>query len=317
MILPDAEAPGGISREPAFAGRVYLGIGMRVSAALCFVAMAGLVKAADVLPTGEILFARSFVIVPVIFAALALKGQVQDLKTARPGGHLVRSILGCGALAFWFVALRYLPLTDVTAILYLTPILNVILAMLILKETVGIWRGAAVIVGILGVLIIMFPKLSGHYDALALIGIACCLGNAICFSFSLIQIRQLSGTESSTSIVFYFSLFSCLIALATLPFGWTWPSFQQWWMLVGIGALGGTGQLLLTACYKYAPISLIAPFEYSTLLWATLIGMFFFGEHPATSTFLGAALIITAGIVVANREQRLERRRLTQEASNT
>ncbi|MCD2172235.1 DMT family transporter [Rhizobium sp. C4] len=295
------------------AGRVYLGIGMRMMAALCFVAMAGLVKAADALPTGQILFARSFVIVPVLFVSLAFRGQLQSLKTKRPDGHLVRSILGCGALGFWFVALRYLPLTDVTAILYLTPILNVILAMLVLKETVGIWRGTAVIVGIVGVLIIMLPKLSGSYDTAALIGIACCLGNAICFSFSLIQIRQLSGTESPTSIVFYFSFFSSLMALATMPFGWLWPDPLQWLMLIGIGALGGLGQLLLTACYKYAPISLIAPFEYSTLLWATLIGMFFFGEHPSASTFAGAALIIAAGIVVARREHRLGRQRLAEE----
>lgn len=294
-------------------GRIYLGIGMRMGAALCFVAMAGLVKAADQLPTGQVLFARSIVIVPVILAVLSVRGRLATLITRKPGGHLIRSFLGCAAIALWFVALRYLPLTDVTAILYLTPILNVILAFLVLKETVGIWRSAAVVVGIVGVLIIMLPKLGGSYETAALIGIACCLGNTLCTSLSLIQIRQMSGTEAPVSIVFYFSLFSSLIALSTIPFGWAWPNFDQWFYLAGIGALGGLGQLLMTACYKYAPISLIAPFEYSTLLWAMLIGMFVFGERPSASTLAGAALIVAAGIVVAHREHRLGRRRPTEE----
>lgn len=297
-------------------GRLYLGIGMRMAAAFCFVAMAGLVKAADELPTGQILFARSIVIVPVLFAGLAFQGRLGTLRTRRPGGHLVRSFLGCSALGFWFVALGYLPLTDVTALLYLSPILNVILAMLILHETVGIWRAGAVVVGIVGVLIIMVPKLSGNYEAAALIGIACCLCNTLCFSFSVVQIRQLSETESPISIVFYFSLFSSLIAIATLPFGWTWPNDRELIYLLGIGSLGGLGQLLLTTCYKYAPISTIAPFEYSTLIWATLIGIIFFSERPSTSTLAGAALIVTAGIVVAHREHWLERKRITEEPSS-
>ncbi len=294
-------------------GRLYLGIAMRLGAALCFVSLAGLVKAAETVPIGELLFARSFVIIPFIFLSLALQGKLATLKTKRPGGHVIRSILGCAALALWFTALGYLPLTDVTALLYLSPILNVILAVIVLKETVGIWRGGAVAAGIIGVLIIMLPKVSGNYETAALIGVACCLLNTLCFSFSLIQIRQLSTTDSPTSIVLYFSLFSSIIALATLPFGWRWPSGEEWLLLIGIGALGGLGQLLLTACYKYASISVIAPFEYSTLLWATLIGIFFFGERPSLATLGGAALIVAAGIVVAHREHTLGRQRVSEE----
>ncbi|MBD0416751.1 DMT family transporter [Oryzicola mucosus] len=286
---------------------------MRMGAAFCFISMAALVKAAGELPLGQMLFARSFVIVPVIVAALAVRGDLGLLRTRKPGGHLVRSVLGCGALGFWFMALGYLPLTDVTALLYLSPILNVVLAVVFLRESVGLWRAGAVVVGIVGVLIIMIPKVSGNYEAAALIGVAFCLANTLCFSFSVVQIRQLSTTESPTAIVFYFSLFSSLIALVTLPFGWVSPVGHEWLLLFGIGALGGIGQLLLTTCYKYAPVSLIAPFEYSTLIWATLIGVVFFNERPGLSTLGGAALIIAAGIVVAHREHRLGRQRLAAE----
>jgi drug/metabolite transporter (DMT)-like permease len=104
--------------------------------------------------------------------------------------------------------------------------------------------------------------------------------------------------------VFYFSLFSSALALLSLPSGWRWPADQEWLVLLGIGGLGGLGQLFLTACYKYALISQIAPFEYATLIWAILIGVVFFDESPTATTLLGAALIIAVGAIVAHREHK-------------
>lgn len=282
-----------------------MGIGLRLAAALCFTGMAGLVKGAEDLPVGQMLFARSIVFVPVVLAFLMWQGRLRELRTSRLPGHFLRTILGCTALVLWFVALRFLPLPDVTALLYLSPILNVILGAVLLGERVGLYRAGAVAAGVAGMLVIMAPRFSGAYDELALVGALCCICNAICFSLSLVQIRQLSTTEGTISIVFYFSAFSAALALLSLPFGWVWPTGTQWLYLAGIGVIGGAGQLFLTACYRFAPISLIAPFEYSTLIWAIIIGLLFFDEIPTAATLAGAALIVVAGIVVAYRENRL------------
>jgi len=265
--------------------------------------MAGLVKAAADLPVGQILFARSIVVVLVIF--LGSRGRLMQLRTSWPLGHLTRSVLGCIALVTWLIALRFLPLADVTALLYLAPILNVIFGALLLKEHVGIYRAGAVVTGMIGMIVIMATSFRGQYDEWTTIGVVCCLINTTCTSLSLIQIKHLSATESTVAIVFYFSLFSSGLALLSLPFGWVFPTANQWLLLVGIGLLGGLGQLLLTACYRFAPISLVAPFEYVTLIWAILIALIFFDEIPTAATLAGAALIIASGSVVAYRENRL------------
>lgn len=267
--------------------------------------MAALIKVAIELPIGQILFVRSVIIIPFLLAYVVWTNQVYKLKTKHLGMHLTRTLLGLAAVTTWFLALRYLPLHDVTALLYLSPILSVIFGALILKEKVGLFRSGAVLAGVVGMLIIMAPKLGGSYGPEALIGVGLCILNTICFSLSLIQIRQMSDSEDSLVIVFYFSLFSSLFTLPTVAMGWEFSNPDYLLILLGIGVFGGLGQLFMTLCYRYAPVSVIAPFEYSTLIWALLIGYFMFDEVAEPSTLIGACLIVCAGLVVAYRERLL------------
>lgn len=266
--------------------------------------MAGLVKAASAMPMGQVLFARSIILVPIVLVILASQKRLGDLKTAHPGKHLARALLGFAGLAFWFMALRFLPLTEVTALLYLGPVLNVLFAGFLLKETIGWAQAGAVAVGLIGMAVIMVPQLDGDYDQFALIGAGLCLLNAVTFSLSLVQIRQMTFTEKTITIVFYYSLFSSLFSLMTLPFGWVVPSQEHLLILLGIGALGGFGQYLMTAAYRRASLSILAPFEYLTLLWATLIALVFFGEFPPPTTILGGLIVAAAGLTVVYRVSR-------------
>jgi drug/metabolite transporter (DMT)-like permease len=128
---------------------------------------------------------------------------------------------------------------------------------------------------------------------------------ALCTAGATIQVRRLTATERTGAIVFYFSVFSTLIGLATIIFGWNLPSLADFGILVVIGILGGIGQILLTQSYRFGDASLIAPFEYTTMIWALLLGWFVFGDWPQVIVLAGAAIVIAAGIFVIWREHRL------------
>ncbi|MDQ4061820.1 MAG: DMT family transporter, partial [Pseudomonadota bacterium] len=184
--------------------------------------------------------------------------------------------------------------------------ITVVLAVVLLEERVRIYRWTAVCVGLLGVLIVLWPHLggavsSGRESMGALLALAAAAGAAL----AMIQVRRLTSTEHSSTIVFYFSAFSALIGLLTLPLGWTVPSATDAAVLVMIGLLGGVGQLLLTESYRHADASLIAPFEYTTILWATVLGYAMFGDVASPLVAVGSGVVIAAGIFVIFRERRL------------
>ena len=170
-----------------------------------------------------------------------------------------------------FVALSYLPLPDAVAIGYTAPLMVVVLAALVLKETVRIYRWTAVAVGFVGVLIMLAPHLAAGAAASGLgagpaRGAAFALVGALCAAAATIQIRQLTATEKTGAIVFYFQALTTLLGLATWALGWNLPNGADGLLLVVVGILGGIGQILLTQSYRYADTSLIAPFEYTTMV---------------------------------------------------
>jgi drug/metabolite transporter (DMT)-like permease len=124
-----------------------------------------------------------------------------------------------------------------------------------------------------------------------------------------IFVRRLVATEGTAQIVFYFSLLITLLSFLSLPFGWVVPSFEATVMLVTAGLIGGVGQICLTAAYRNAPASVVAPFDYTSMLLALAIADFWFAEIPTGWTILGASVIIASGVVIIWREQRLGRRR--------
>ena len=292
-----------------------VGISLKVLSTIVFTVMSALIKLViDEIPTGEIVFARNFIgMVPVI-VMMAVQGQLPSaLKTRRPIGHFLRAIVGVSAMALNFAALAFIPLPDATAIGYAAPLLTVVMAVFVLSEVVGIYRWSAVGVGFVGVIIILSPNIgNSHLDHGTAVGASLALVATLFMAGAAIIVRKLITSERSATIVVWFSASSSVLALATIPLGLLWPS--QFWvmpdgwqlvLLVAIGLLGGMGQILMTTSYRFADASTIAPFDYTTIIWATALGWVMFDEVPGPLVVVGAAVVIAAGLFVLYREHRL------------
>ena len=291
--------------------RPLRGILLKVASVLTFIVMASLIKAtAAHVPAGEAVFFRSFFAIPVIVVWLMLQGELATgFKTANPMGHVWRGLMGTIAMGMGFAGLGYLPLPEVTAISYASPLLVVIFAAMFLGEQVRAFRIGAVVLGLTGVLIVLSPRLSIGADAAPspteTLGVMVVLFGALCAALAQVFVRKLIHTETTATIVFYFSVTSVVLSLITLPFGWVMPTPIEAALLVAAGVLGGGGQILLTASYREADASLIAPFEYASMLFALGIGYFIFDEVPTLTMLGGAALVVTAGILIIWREHKL------------
>lgn len=276
---------------------------------MLFTVMAALVKlVSDTVPTGEIVFFRSFFALPPLLVWLALRRELPGcLRTEKPLGHLWRAAAGMAAMAFNFLALSLLPLPNVTAIVFVSPLIVLPLATIFLAERAGIYRWSAVLVGLCGVLVILSPNLSAGVlsEEGAVLGSAFALSAAVMMAIVVIHVRNLTRTESTGAIVFYFSAFGSLIALVTIPFGWVLPDPRELVFLLLVGLVGGVAQILLTQSYKYAPASVLAPFEYTAMIWSLMLGFFVFGDVPRIVVLVGAAIVIAANIFVILRERRL------------
>lgn len=290
---------------------VMLGIGLKVSSVAIFLAMATFLKAANGVPVGEMVFFRSFfAIFPILVFLIARRQLVVGMKTQRPFAHLLRGMVGVTAMSFIFLALTKLPLPEATALNYTTPLLIVVLGALILKETVRLYRWSAVLVGLAGVLVIIWPRLTlfspgADFGGDLFIGAVAALIGATVAAVASLTVRNLVRTERSATIVLYFSITSSALALITLPFGWVWPNPLDLALLIGAGFAGGIAQILLTESYRNADMSIIAPFEYTSLVLSVIVGYFVFAEVPTLNTLAGGALVVAAGIFIILRERRL------------
>ncbi|MGO4735092.1 DMT family transporter [Bosea sp. 2KB_26] len=287
-----------------------LGITLKLISALSFTLMSAGIKAiAARYPTGELVFVRSFFALIPLLLWLGWRGEIPAaLKTKNLRGHFKRGVIGSTGMFCGFVALSFLPLPDAVALGYAAPLAVVVLAALVLKERVRIYRWSAVTIGFIGVLIMLSPHLGSFQvagDNAPAIGAAFGLAGACCSAFASIEVRQLTMTERTGAIVFYFTLMTTTLGLFTILLGWRMPDLQDAALMVAIGILGGLGQIFLVQAYRYGDASLIAPFEYSTMLWAVAIGWFVFGDWPASAVLVGAAIVIASGIYVILREKQL------------
>jgi drug/metabolite transporter (DMT)-like permease len=290
--------------------RPLRGIALKLASVMVFIVMAAMIKAtAAHVPAGEAVFFRSSFAIPVIVAWLAWRRELASgLKARSPIAHVWRGVVGTMAMGLGFAGLGYLPLPEVTAIGYAAPLLTVIFAAMFLGEEVRIFRISAVALGLTGVLIVLAPRLSLDPET---------AGMAEAFGAMLVLVRKLVMTEATSAIVFYFSLTATALSLVTLPFGWVWPAPWEAALLVGAGFLGGLGQILLTSSYREADASLIAPFDYASMLFALAIGYFVFAEVPTWPMLGGAALIVTAGCLIIWRERKLGLERARQRKAMT
>lgn len=286
------------------------GILLKLCAVTAFMVMASLVKAtSDAVPPGQAVFFRSFFAFPVLFAWLAVRGQLRTgLKAQRPISHMWRGLVGTSAMAFGFAGLGLLPLPEVTALRFASPIFVVVLAALMLGERIRLFRTAAVLLGLVGVVVVLWPRLGGMSDLgadTAALGALFCLLSAALAALAHVFIRKMVATESTSAIVFWFTITSTTLSLLTLPFGWVVPSPEVAGLLVAAGLVGGAGQILLTSAYRFAPASVVAPFDYASMLLALIVGYFVFSEVPTAPMLAGAALVMVSGGLIIWRERQL------------
>jgi drug/metabolite transporter (DMT)-like permease len=290
---------------------------LKIASALLFAVMQALVRwLGDAIPLGQVVFYRSaFAILPVV-VIFAWRGELAAaVHTSRPFGQAWRGAISVAGMFLNFAALARLPLVDATAISFAAPLITVAFAAIFLGERVRIYRWSAVGVGFLGVLVTLWPHLEPAHlmaagSTAATIGATCAMASAFTNAGSVIQTRRLTDTESTSSIVFYFSLICAVAGLATWPFGWVTPSAGQLAALVALGVLGGLAHILLTESYRHAPASVIAPFDYTTMVWALVLGYALFGEVPTKYVLIGAVIIAGAGLFVIWRERQLGLRRI-------
>lgn len=292
------------------------GIMFKVMAVCLFMFMASFIKAASVeVPPGQAVFFRSFFALPVILGWLAMRGELRSgWKTPNPVGHFWRGLLGTSAMGLGFTGLGLLPLPEVTAIGYAAPLLVVVFASMFLNEQVGVYRLSAVLLGMIGVLIVLSPRLSigAGLSTGETLGAVVVLMGAVFAALAQVFVRKLVQTEGTAAIVFWFSITSAVLALCTLPWGWAMPSLGVAAMLIMAGLLGGLGQIFLTSSYRYADASLVAPFDYASMILALIIGYFVFDEVPTGTMLLGAGIVILAGVLIIWRERLLGLQRAQQ-----
>lgn len=287
------------------------GIGLKILSVAVFTFMAICIKAAaGNVPPGQAVFFRSTFAIPVIVGWLVWTRNLRHgLDTRNPMGHLWRGLVGTTAMGLGFTALGLLPLPEVTALGYAAPLLTVIFAAMFLGEQVRAFRLTAVVVGLVGVTIVLAPRLTvldvETASRLETIGAMAALLGAVFAALAQVFVRKLVHGEQTAAIVFYFSLTAAILSLATLPFGWAAPTPREAGLLIGAGFLGGVGQILLTESYRHAETSVIAPFEYVSMVLSLGFGYLLFDESPTLAMLVGAALIVAAGLFIIWREHKL------------
>ncbi|HEV2518841.1 MAG TPA: DMT family transporter [Devosia sp.] len=296
------------------------GIAFKLSSVCVFLGMSSLLKASEGVPSGQLVFFRSFFAILPIIAYLIWKGELGvGLTTKHPVSHLLRGLVGTGGMMTGFFALTQLPLAEAITISYATPLLIVVFSAVFYHEQVRLYRWSAVLVGLIGVVIIIWPRLtvfSGGISDMsgATLGAASALVAAGFAATAMVLVRKLVETERSATIVLYFSLTSSVFGLATLPFGWVMPTTEQFALLIGAGIFGGIGQILLTESYRHADMSVVAPFEYASLILSVAIGYVIFHDIPTIEMLVGGAIVVGSGLFIIYREHKLglERKRASE-----
>lgn len=289
-----------------------LAISIKLISVLLFSVMSVLVRqVGETVPLGQVVFFRSaFAIIPVM-VIYAWRGELgAAFRTGRPLGHLTRGLIAVVSMFLNFAALARLPLVDATAISFAAPFITVALAAIILKERVRLYRWSAVGIGFVGVLVMLWPYLNvgalvAAGSTASTVGAACAVTAAFTNASATIQTRRLTDSETTASIVFYFSVICSLAGLVSLPFAWHAPNATELIALISIGVIGGLSHLFLTESYRYAPASVVAPFDYVALLWAFFFGYMLFGEIPSGYVYAGAAIVAGSGLFVIWRERQL------------
>ena len=282
---------------------------MILGAAGAFAAAAVMVKALDgALPLAQVVLGRNLFAIPALVPVLLAAGGWRALRTKHPMGHVWRCAFGLCGMFGAFYGYQQLPLASVSALGFTMPLFLTLLSVPMLGERVGPRRMAAVLVGFGGVLLMVRPwaaEGTGNLPAMAAV-----LAAALAWALAMISIRKLGERgESGASIVLWFAIGSSLVAGALALPGWVWPTPMQWLLLGATGLISALAQVLMTEAYRRGEPSLVAPFEYSGIVWTTALGGVLWGELPDRWDFAGIAVLVGAGLYIWHREVSLGLRR--------
>ena len=259
---------------------------LRILSGFLFAGMSICVKTVSAeIPVGQIVFFRSaFALIPLVIFLWLRAEFPHGLATRRPLGHLLRSSLGAAAMFASFASIARLPLAEATLLTYLSPAFTSVAGVLLLSERVTVWRIGGVVLGLAGVLVLVWPEL-GHLgmDAGRMWGYIWGVLMGILTAFALIMVRSLSRTENPGAIAFYFVIASMIVGIASVPFGWAMPEWFACSILILAGLFGGFAHISMTLSFRHAEASLLAPFEYLAILWPILADLLLFRHADLVS----------------------------------
>lgn len=256
-------------------------------------------------PALQVSALRGAASIPFVLLPLALTGRWRDLKPVRWRLHLLRGVLAVVMLATFVHAVRVLPLADAYSVFLAAPLMVTALAVPLLGERVDVRRWIAIAIGLSGTLALLNPSAS----SMVTLGALAAIISALCYALGALSVRVLTRTDTTVSMVFWFMLMLAVFAGLLAAPAWVPVARPHWPLLLGVGVLGALGQHFLTEAFRHAPASVVAPFEYSALLWAVGIDWFFWDHAPNTRMFAGGAVIIASGLYLVERQRRERRER--------
>jgi drug/metabolite transporter (DMT)-like permease len=292
--------------------RPLLALFVRLLAAFALATMGMLVKLAGERGAHlvELIFWRQLLTAVLLGAGMALAGRLAMVRTQRLPAHARRAASGLFGMIFTYGAVLLLPLAEATTLGFTAPVFAVLIAIVLFRERIGPYRWGAVAMGFAGVLVVMQP-FAGLHEGVTLAGIA--VGLVAPFMVALIsfQLQDLNTTENPWSIVFWFAVLTTPVAALALPFVWAAHDSLTWALILGMGLVGAAAQMLLTTSLRFGSAAVILLMDYTALLWASFYGYTIFDRAAPASLWLGAPLIIGAGLLIAWRERQLAKARLT------
>jgi drug/metabolite transporter (DMT)-like permease len=292
--------------------RPLLALGLRLAAALALATMAMLVKLAGERGAHllEMIFWRQVLTAMLLGASLALAGKLALLRTRRLGAHGRRAVTGTVGMLFTYGAVLLLPLAEATTLGFTAPIFAVLIALVMFGEKIGPYRWSAIVIGFAGVIVVMSPGLGGGDGEVTPAGVIVGLIAPLMVALISFQVQDLNTTESAWSIVFWFTALSAPVLALALPLVLGPHDTVTWGIILAMALCGALAQVLLTLSLRFGSAAVILLMDYTALMWASFYGVYIFDRAAPANLWLGAPLIVAAGILIAWRERQLARSRV-------
>jgi len=291
--------PDGVASASAHSSHTLKAIGYMLTAVAAFSGMDTLLKVlSQHYPPMEVVTLRGAASIPFMILPLLLTGRLGALKPVRIGMHILRGVLMLLVLTAFVFAVRALSLADAYAIFLAAPLIVTALSVPLLGEHVGWRRWVAICVGLVGVITMLHPSAS----SLVSLGAVAALVSATGYAFNAIALRVITRTDTTASVVFWMIGIMTVLAVVIAAPGWARIRDQDWTLLAAIGVFAAIAQHLLTEAFRNAPPSVVAPFEYTALLWGLLVDRVVWGVFPTSRVYIGGGIVIASGLYLIWRE---------------